>query len=247
MIAALYQHQVRTLLATKRARGLAILVLVPGLILAVVGSVEDSGSDALPAVTLLIASTIFPIAVLILAAATLREERDAGTLPYLYAKPIPRPTLAAVAVASAATATLALAAVATLGLAAGALIIGVSVAEALRTLSLFGAAAVGYSAVFVPAGFLWPRIILVGLGYVIVWEQIIARLVTGVANTSIWRIGVSIYADITTTSGGDAADVFDVALGPVTAGSWGGLAKLAVVVALGIGLLTWILRRRDAV
>jgi hypothetical protein len=95
---------------------------------------------------------------------------------------------------------------------------------------------------FVPLGYLLPRIVLIGLAYVILWEQVIARLVTGVANTSVWRFALSIYADIA----GDR-EFFSEGLGPVAPGAWGGVAKIGVVVVLGVGLLTWALRRRDAV
>jgi hypothetical protein len=124
----------------------------------------------------------------------------------------------------------------------GATVVGAGVGVGLAAVPTYLAAAVGYSAVFVPAGYLIPRVVLVGLGYVVVWEQIVARLVTGVANTSVWRFALSIYAELVPRGGAE----LDGALGPVTPGAGGGLAKVAVVVALGVGALTWALRRRDA-
>jgi hypothetical protein len=110
-------------------------------------------------------------------------------------------------------------------------------------LSLYAALAFGYAAIFVPLGYLVPRSLLVGLGYVIVGESILASVVTGVAQFSIFRIALSIYADIATVF--DTQGAGDV-LGPVTAGVGGGVVKLLAVMAVGIGALTWALRQRDA-
>jgi hypothetical protein len=57
----------------------------------------------------------------------------------------------------------------------------------------------------------------------------------------VWRTAMSIYADITALSG-DALDT----LGPVAPGVGGGVLKLVGTVAVGVGVLTWALRRRDA-
>lgn len=222
--------------------GLALLAVVPGLILLVIGLTERPGTEEIVAIASGIGSTTFPIAALILAAATLREERDEGTLPYIYLKPISRFTMAATSILAAICATSVLALAASGSVAAAAGLTGLDIGEAVATIPLYLAAAIGYSAVFVPTGYLMPRIVLVGLGYVIVWEQIVARLVTGVANTSIWRFALSIYADMSTA---DFA-LFAEALGPVAPGKWGGIVKLAGVVIVGGAVLTWALRRRDA-
>lgn len=238
---SLFAHQFRSLLRRRRLAGLLLLVLVPALILLAVGLAGDATGD-------LVAETIadggaatFPIAALILAAATLRDERDGGTLPYVFLKPIERTTLAVTSVLAASAAT------GLLGLAAGATLLGATAviggdtSVAAAAVPLYVGAAAGYSALFVPLGYLLPRVVLIGLGYVILWEQVVARLVTGVANTSIWRFALSIYADLI---GGDS---LAEALGPVAPGLGGGVAKLVLVLALGLALLVWALRRRDAV
>ena len=241
---ALFAHQFRSLIQGKRAIGLLLLAAVPGLILLVVGLSEDAaGASEIVAMAAGVGSTTFPIAALILAAATLRDERDQGTLPFIYLKPIGRTLLATTSIAAAVAATALIAVGATAAMSMAAAITGLSVSEAISTFPLFVGAAIGYSAAFVPLGYLIPRVILVGLAYVVVWEQIAARLITGVANTSIWRFALSIYGDITTAG----ADVLSETLGPVAPGVGGGVAKLAIVVIAGGLALTWALRRRDAV
>jgi hypothetical protein len=79
---------------------------------------------------------------------------------------------------------------------------------------------------------------------VVVLESIIASAVDGLAQISIWRIAVSVYADMAPDFPEDTADII---LGPVAPGVWGGLAKIGVVLVLGWAVLTWSLRRRDAV
>lgn len=240
---ALFVHQFRSLIQGRRMLGLGLLAIVPGLILLVVGLAGEGGGSQVFAISAGVGSTTFPIAALILAAATLRDERDQGTLPFIYLKPIPRSLLATSSLAAAGAATSLIAVGASVAVTLAAWATGLDTGAALATLPLFVAAAVGYSAAFVPLGYLVPRVILVGLAYVVVWEQIAARLITGVANTSIWRFALSIYADITTAGG----RILEETLGPVTPGSWGGVAKIMVVVLAGGLVLTWALRSRDAV
>lgn len=185
----------------------------------------------------------YAIAVLILTVATLREERDAGTLPYIYMRPISRWSMAVSSIAAGIGAALALAIGGWFMSVLAVLLVSAPVDVAMPGIVQFIAAGVGYAAVFVPLGYLVPRSVLVGLGYIIVVESILAAVVTGLAQLSIWRIALSIYADITTYWNPENAGEM---LGPVTPGVGGGIAKLAVVLAIGFLVLTWALRRRDA-
>lgn len=243
MNTVLFRHQLRMLMRPGRLLGLILLAAVPAMVLLVVGlATETTGTEAVGAVAA-IGSTTFPIAALVLAAATLRNERDEGTLPYLYLTPITRQVLAVTSIAAAVAVTALIGLVAALLIGASGAVVGVGAGIGAASVPTYVGAAVGYSAVFVPAGYLVPRVMLVGLAYVIVWEQIVARLVTGVANTSVWRFALSIYADLV---GGRGLEL-EEALGPVTPGTWGGVAKIVVVTILGAAVLTWALRSRDAV
>jgi ABC-2 type transport system permease protein len=185
----------------------------------------------------------YAIAVLILTVATLREERDAGTLPYIYMRPITRASMAASSIAAGIAAALTLAVGGWSISVLAVLLAGAPVEVAAPGIVQFVAAGVGYAAVFVPLGYLVPRSVLVGLGYIVVVESILAAVVTGFAQLSIWRIALSIYADVTPFW--DLQNAGDV-LGPVTPGVGGGAAKLGVVLVVGFVVLTWALRRRDA-
>src|SRR5690606_26197660 len=133
---------------------------------------------------------------------TLRDERDDGTLPYLYLTPIERPTMAAASIAAGVTVTAAVGFVSGAAMAIATIAVGGDAMIGIAAIPAFAVAALGYAPLFVPAGYLLPRVILFGLAYVVLWEQIVARLVTGVANTSVWRFALSVYADL--IGGGDA-------------------------------------------
>ncbi|HUG09157.1 MAG TPA: ABC transporter permease [Acidimicrobiia bacterium] len=239
----LTMHLYRRLMMKGRVFWLVLLASVPGVIIAVAGI--DMSSDGLAEAFVAIMMSVgftYAIAALILTVSTLRDERDAGTLPYIYMRPIPRPTIAA---SSLLAGTLA---AATIGLGGwlstvlAGLIHGAPMSLMLPGAALLVSAAVGYAAIFVPVGYLFSRSVLIGLGYVVLVELALSGLVSGLAQLSIWRIAGSIYVDLVNASGIEV----NIVLGPVAPGAGGGALKLAVVVVLGAGLLTWALRRRDA-
>lgn len=241
-IVALFRHHLRMLTRPGRLLLTMALAALPGLIIFISGSTDPSLVREAPGIVANVGAATFPIAALILAAATLRDERDDGTLPYLYITPITRPAMAATSIAAGVTVTALTGLVAAGSVALGGTLVGADLSFGLAAAPAYLVAALGYAPLFVPAGYLIPRVILVGLGYVILWEQIVARLVTGVANTSVWRFSLSVYADLVPSGNEELSS----ALGPVAVGGGGGLAKVLVVAALGWLLLAWALRRRDA-
>lgn len=237
-------HLYRRMMRRGRLIGLMALSSVPALTfwLAAYDSVP-SEADFLYSDIIATVGFSYAIATLILTVATLREERDAGTLPYIYMRPIPRWSMSVSSILAGIAAALTLAVGGWLVSFLVVLAVGASPAAGLAGLVQFVAAGVGYAAIFVPLGYLVPRAILVGLGYIIVVESILANVVTGLANLSIWRVALSIYADV--APNWDAQNAGDM-LGQIDPGVWGGLAKLVVILLVGFGVLTWALKRRDA-
>lgn len=237
-------HLYRRVMRRGRLVGLIALSSVPAL------TYWLSANDADPGEAQFLYSDIiatvgfsFAIATLILTVAVLREERDAGTLPYIYMRPIGRESMAISSIGAGIAAAMTLAVAGWLVSVLAVLAVGAPADTALPGLVQYSAAGVGYAAVFVPLGYLVPRSVLVGLGYIIVVESIMAGVVSGLAQISIWRIALSAYADI--APNWDAQNAGDM-LGPIAPGVGGGLAKLAVVLVLGFVVLVWALRRRDA-
>jgi len=235
-------HFFRRMLTRGRLIGLIALSSLAAIVVWLSQGGEFGRGEVYPtAVTT--AGVTFAIAVLILTVGTLRDERDGGTLPYIYMRPIPRTGFAAASIAGGAATAIVIGVGAWIATVLGSLAGGVDLSETFAGLSLFVTAAIGYAAIFVPLGYLAPRALLFGLGYVVVLEQIVGFMVNGVAQLSIWRIAVSIYADIAPTVPSAMEDV----LGPVTPGVTDGLIKIGIVLVVGWLVLTWALKERDAV
>jgi ABC-type transport system involved in multi-copper enzyme maturation permease subunit len=239
----LTMHLYRRLMRRSRVLWLVLLASVPGLIIAVAGI--DIGADDLNEAFVGIMVSVgftYAIAALILTVSTLRDERDAGTLPYIYMRPISRLAISASSLLAGALAAATIAVGGWLSTVAAGALHGAGLSLTMPGLTLLLAAAVGYAAIFVPVGYLFTRSVLVGLGYLILVELALSGLVSGLAQISIWRIAASIYLDVVDTGGLPVEE----ALGAVAVGVGGGLIKLGVVLVLGLGVLTWALRRRDA-
>ena len=239
----LTMHLYRRLMRRARVFWLILLASVPGLIYGIAGiDLEpDDLSEAFIGIMLSVGFT-YAIAALILTVSTLRDERDAGTLPYIYMRPIPRLSLAVSSLLAGVLAAGTIAVGGWLATVLAGLIHGADMAVVLPGAALLLAAAVGYAAIFVPVGYLFSRSVLVGLGYLILVELALSGLVSGLAQLSIWRIAASIYVDMVDTMGLPV----DEALGAVSPGVGGGIVKLGVVLVLGLTVLTWALRKRDA-
>jgi hypothetical protein len=239
----LTMHLYRRLMRRARVFWLVLLASVPGLIYAIAGIDLSPGdlSEAFIGIMLSVGFT-YAIAALILTVSTLRDERDAGTLPYIYMRPIPRVSLAVSSLLAGIFAAGTIAVGGWLATVLAGLIHGADMSVVIPGAALLLAAAVGYAAIFVPVGYLFSRSVLVGLGYLILVELALSGLVSGLAQLSIWRIAASIYVDMVDTTGFSV----DEALGAVAPGVGGGLVKLGVVLVLGLTVLTWALRKRDA-
>jgi ABC-2 type transport system permease protein len=236
-------HLYRRLMRRGRVIALVALASVPGLVYWLVGF-DTAQAELTPLYTDILATVgyTFVVAVLIVTAATLREEKDSGTLPYIYLRPISRFGFTIQSMLAAIAAALVIGVLGWLTTVLASVAVGNGVGHTFAGLALYVAAAFGYAAIFVPLGYMAPRSLLIGLGYIIIWETVLANAVTGLAQFSIWHIALSIYADLA----GEFGEAATEALGPVEAGVGGGVAKLAVVVALGVLVLTWALKRRDA-
>ncbi len=239
----LVTHVFGQLARPRRLAGLTVLAAVPGLVAWIAGGGEST-VDKLDIYDIIIATVsgaTLSIAVLVLGAAAMRDERDSGTLPFLYLSPIPRWWFATATWIAASGVSMLVAAG---GWLVGWIGLGLGAGDwnhAWAALPAYLAAAVGYSAIFIPVGYLFSRAILVGLAYVFIWEGILTTLISGIAASSVWKTALSIFADLRELPR-DALD----ALGPVLPGAGGGVAKLVGVVLVSLAIFTWALRTRDA-
>lgn len=238
----LARHLYKRIMRRGRVIGLVALSSVPALLFWLVGFDDTDGTlTELYTDILSSAGYTYAIAAVILTTATLRDERDSGTLPYIYMRPMSRLTMAMQSILAGVAAVLAIGFGGWLAAIVASVVLG-DPGAAVPSWTLFASAGVGYAAVFVPLGYLVPRSLLVGLGYILVVETILANAVTGLAQFSIWKIALSIYAGVEDGFGRVAVD----SLGPVTPGVGGGVIKLAGILLVGLAALTWALRKRDA-
>ncbi len=189
---------------------------------------------------------VYPVAALVISTAALGEERKNRTLPFLLLKPVSRwvTALSAFAAAAASSFLVLAAGVLAAWLAAGAMsgdwTIGTAAAAAAAVQSLASAA------IFVPLGLLLNRATLAGLGYLLLWEGVLAGVVEGIQASSTYRIVLSAWGDLAPLSA-DTYDAVNAALGRVEIGLGGAFAKAAVLAAVSIALTGLALRHRDLV
>lgn len=215
----------KQLASRPRLIGLGVMAVVTiGLALLVGRSDGANDSDIVDFINNLGLTLLTPVVTLVFASAALGDLYENNSLIYLWLRPIPRPKIVAAALAAvlaivvpALAFTFALA-----GLAAGSA--SVAFAAVVATALVVPA----YAALFVALGLFTHRALIWGLGYILVFEGIIAAIgsVPGkLALVSYSRSLLSKIADITTRS--------DLTSVPVS------IITLLVVAALGVALGSW--------
>jgi ABC-2 type transport system permease protein len=243
--AALVANTLRQQLGGKRLILLLLLGLLPAGVLAVLLADRPLAAGALKAFHEaplgILFFVVLPAASLVFGAGALGDERRDGTLSFILLRPLPRSVLSGAKLLGGWLAALA---VVGTGALAMSVILGVRAGawETLGPLLLAVAlSSLAYVAVFLAVGYFTARAVLIGLVYVFVWESGMTNAIPSLASVSLGRIGLSAYHALV-----PAAPVFaDDLLGVVTPGAGGAIAKAAVVTALGIGLVTLLLRHRD--
>jgi ABC-2 type transport system permease protein len=187
---------------------------------------------------------VVPVVTLIIASSVMGDERRDNTMSFLVLRPISRFTIGAAKVVAAFLESFALTGT-------GAAAFGILVAIKIETFDYFVPLVVGtaigtaaYAAIFVPLGYLLKRATLIGLTYVLIWENGIAAAVPAVASLSPWRIGVSAMAGLAPSDFFELVPA-DFALGSLSPGAGGAFVKAAALMVLSAGFMSMILRRRD--
>ena len=195
----------------------------------------------------LVAPTLLPITVLILATAALGNEVEDRTLPYLTLKPVAR--LRIVLEKLVGVLVVALPAV-VLGLLVTALIVAQGqddyafvarpaqgdLALAPVVWAMLGAAAVGtvlIAAVFLAISLVIPRALLAGIVYVFAWESLLGRFLPGIRVVSIRHYIQSVFVAL--------LDDPDVTIANATS-LRGSLITVGVVCVVAVLFATWRLR-----
>jgi ABC-2 type transport system permease protein len=189
----------RGLLDRRRSAAVAFLAASPALAAAILAVADQPASPerlALAAFGTLGLGLVIPLVALLLGTAALGTMIDDGTISYLLVKPVRRHTIAAAALLVAAAATAGLTAPAVLIsalLVAGPAAVGVAVGTLIGGLL----AAVVYAAVFVALPLVTGRALVVGLGYVLVWEGFVTTFLEGTRMLSVREYALAVVEAIT--------------------------------------------------
>ncbi|MGH2560042.1 MAG: ABC transporter permease [Thermomicrobiales bacterium] len=186
----------------------------------------------------MVAPTLLPITVLILATGALGNEIEDRTLPYLALKPLSRLRI----VVEKLLGVLAVAVPIVLaGLAATFLVVmrGDARDETEILAAMLAAAAVGtlaYSAVFMLVSLIIPRALLVGIIYTFVWESLLGRFLPGLRVVSVRHAVKSIFVGM--------LDHLEISMDNATAPMTATIVVVAVAVVCVV-LATWRLQRMN--
>lgn len=229
---ALVAVTLRGLLGRRRT---LLMVLLAGLPVLVGLLIRLGGgrSDAPEILDSLVIRTVLPLIALVFGTAAIGSEIEDGTAVYLLAKPIPRwrIALAKLGVAAGLTAALVVPPIILTGI----LVEGFG-GGSLATAFGFALAAIAggtaYAVAFTALGVVTSRALVVGLGYTLLWEGVLAGLLDGTRFLSIRQATLGLAAALT----GDDVGV-DI-LEPVVSG-----LILAVVIVGGFLLTTRVLTR----
>lgn len=224
-------------LVDRRRFWLMVLLAAVPVLIAFIGRAFGRGMSGVDIFDPLMVSTVLPLVALVFGTAALGSELEDGTVVFLLTKPVPRIRITTAKGSTAAVLTAALVVPATIltGLVAW---MGRS-DPGDATLAYAIAVAVGacaYVAVFLALSAFTSRALAIGLGYVLLWEGVLAGLFEGTRTFSIRQATLGL-----------ASELQRVISGVVPADAPGNTATAPVVLAVaivgGLALATWRLSR----
>lgn len=229
---ALVGVTLRGLLGRRRALLMVLLAALP-IIVGIVIRLGGGRSDAPEILDTLVIRTVLPLVALVIGTAAIGSEIEDGTLVFLLAKPIARwrIALAKLAVAAALTVVLVVPPIVITGI-----LVGGTGSSSLAAIAGFVIAAMAggtaYAVAFTVLGAITSRALIVGLGYTLLWEGVLAGLLEGTRFLSIRQATL-----------GWAAALIDQDVGVDPLDPLVSTAILAAVIAGGFVLGTLVLRR----
>ncbi|GGT46963.1 ABC transporter permease [Streptomyces kurssanovii] len=226
----------RAVLGRRRA---AILFVLPGLLLLIAAAVRGfNGADDQVAADVLggfAIATMVPLIGVIAGTGSIGPEIDDGSIVYLLAKPVKRPTIIFTKLIVAIAVTMAFSAVPTF--IAGYILNGNGQQVAIAYTVAALVASIAYSALFLLLGTVSRHAVVIGLVYALVWETLFGSLVPGARTLSVQQWSLALAEKI----GGEGLIGSDVGLpaavallaGVTVAATWYAGQKLRVLKLAG--------------
>jgi ABC-2 type transport system permease protein len=229
---ALTAVTLRALLGRRRTLLIALLGALP-ILVGLLIRVGGGRPDAAPILDTLVIRTVLPLVALVLGTAALGSEIDDGTVIFQLLKPIARwrIALAKTTVAAGLTAALVLPPMIVTGLLLGGInATSIGLAGGFAIAALVGGAA--YAVAFTALGLITSRALILGLGYTLIWEGVLAGILEGTRFLSVRQATLGIAAELT------GRDVGVDPLTPVVAA-----VIIVAVIAIGFAITTLRLQR----
>jgi ABC-2 type transport system permease protein len=200
--AALVAMTLRGLLSRRRAVLMLLLVLLPVLV-GVLLRIAGGSRDAPEILDTLVIRTVLPLVALIVGTAAIGSEVEDGTIVFLVTKPIARWKIALTKLLVVAGLTLTL--VVPPMLITSALVGGLDAASLAVAFGFALAAMAGgtaYAFLFTALGAITSRALILGLGYTLLWEGVLAGLLEGTRFLSVRQATLGIASTLSGESFG---------------------------------------------
>ncbi|MCZ7533542.1 MAG: ABC transporter permease [Acidimicrobiia bacterium] len=244
-VLALFRATFRSALPLKRTILFGLLELTPALLF-VLSAENRTGEAAFDTLVEVGASSYFallvPVVALVLGASALGSERRDQTLSFIVLRPIRRSVVGATKILATACAAIAINAVGAVALWAVFSIQHHTDADILVGLLVgMAVAVVAYVSIIVPLGFVTDRAVVIGLGFLLVFENGVVFALPGLATLSPWRIGAAAFGGITT----QAQPILDNIVGNLTISTGGSVFTALIYLAVGVSLTGLLLAHRD--
>ncbi|MEU6488259.1 ABC transporter permease subunit [Streptomyces sp. NPDC046887] len=196
----------RALLGRRRA---AILFLLPGLLLLIAAAVRAfNGADDQIAADVLggfALATMVPLIGVIAGTGAIGPEIDDGSIVYLLAKPVKRPTIIVTKLTVAIAVTMVFSAVPTF--LAGLILNGNGQQIAVSYTIAALVASIAYSSLFLLLGTVSRHAVVIGLVYALVWEALFGTLIEGARTLSVQQWSLAVAQKASGDNGMIASDV----------------------------------------
>ena len=244
-VIALFTGSVRQLFPLKRSVALAGLQVAPTVLFffAASNNTPDAGFQIFVEVTTVaFFFLVLPIIAIVLGSTALGEERRDQTLSFIALRPISRRLLALIKILASAVASFAFSLFGALLLTVtytirfgfdSDLLLGVTVGALVAT--------VAYSCMFVPLGFITDRAVIIGLGYLLVFENGVVAALPGLASLSPARVGASMFGALVP----DARIWIDGVAGTLAFSAGSAVFVVLVYAVIGVVLTAYLVSKRD--
>lgn len=242
---ALLLGSIRQLFPLRRSIALGVLQLAPAILFlfAANSRTDEAGFQIFVDITTAAYfSLVLPIVAIVLGSSSLGVERRDQTLSFITLRPISRKAVAAIKVFASAAAAL----IFSIG---GAVFLMVAYAakfgfDAELLMGVIAGACVStlaYSCIYVPLGFITDRAVIIGLAFLLVFENGVVAALPGLASLSPARLGVSMFGALV-----DRARIWipDIA-GQLDFSVTSALLALLVYAVAGIVLTAYLISKRD--